>query len=116
MSFLKKHQASGGPLKPASQEDAAFKTKHPALFEYLTLRQYPDGSNRQTASLSVFHEDGLWKACLNERDTGLVLFVAEERHSDLLDALELLLQEDRPPWRPSKSKGQNRGREKGKGT
>lgn len=116
MSFLKKHQASGESSKHASPEDVAFLKRFPALHEYLTATSYPDGSARQTASLSVFSEDGLWKACLNERDTGMVLFVAESHYDDLLTALELLLQEERPPWRPSKHKGKGWSPGKTKGS
>lgn len=110
MSFLRKAQASGGPLKPASSGDAGFLKEHPALCEYLTSETYPDGSHRHRSSVTVFSEDGFFKACLNEKDQGLVLFVAEASFNDLWPALELLLQADQIPWRKSHSKAGNRPR------
>ena len=111
MSFLRKHQGDPSSSSAQQSEDSEFKLQYPALSEYLTCPQYPDGSVRQLATLTVFREDGWWKACLNEKDQGLVLFVAESRYGTLLEALELLLQEDHPPWRKSTVK---RGPGKGK--
>lgn len=116
MSFLRKHAASEATGNTSQVVDADFLKTYPALGEYLTSTQYPDGSQRQTSSLTVFREDGYWKACLNERDQGLVMFVAENRFGSLLEALELLLQEESPPWRKATSKGRSGGRTKGGGT
>jgi len=104
MSFLRKHQADPSSSSGQPSEDKEFKLQYPALSEYLTCPLYPDGTARQLSTLTVFREDGWWKACLNEKDQGLVLFVAEQGFGTLLEALELLLQEDRPPWRKSTSK------------
>lgn len=112
MSFLRKHSLSESGQNPASSVDVEFSKVYPALSEYLTATAYPDGTSRQTSSLTIFRDDGWWKACLNERDQGMVLFVAESRFGTLLEALELLLQEDQPPWRKSTVKGRP-GRSKG---
>lgn len=116
MSFLRRIEDESSKQPSGGLGDMEFRTSYPALAEYLTCEQYPDGTPRQKATLSVFHEDGVFKMCINERDQGLVLFVAEERYSVLLEALELVLQEDRPPWRKSKGKGPSSGPKKGKGT
>lgn len=104
MSFLRKHQGDPSSSSGTPYEDTTFKLTYPALSEYLTCPLYPDGTVRQLATLTVFREDGYWKACLNEKDQGLVLFVAEQAFGTLLEALELLLQEEHPPWRKSTSK------------
>lgn len=101
MSFLRKIQTEQSASSAQQCRDEEFQLAYPALSEYLTVGSYPDGSPRQLATLTVFREDGWWKACLNEKDQGLVLFVAENRFSVLLEALELLLQEESPPWRKS---------------
>jgi len=101
MSFLRKRQEDPSSLSAPPSADKEFQLQFPALSEYLTCPQYPDGSVRLLSTLTIFREDGWWKACLNEKDQGLVLFVAEERFGTLLEALELLLQEERPPWRKS---------------
>jgi len=112
VSFLRKHQADQSSSNAPPSVDQAFQQQYPALSEYLTSPLYPDGSARQLSTMTVFREDGWWKACLNEKDQGLVLFVAESQFGTLLEALELLLQEDHPPWRKSTVK---RGSGRGKG-
>jgi len=112
MSFLRRQSGDQSSANAQSSVDVDFQTNYPALSEYLTSAAYPDGAVRQLATLTIFREDGWWKACLNEKDQGLVLFVAESRFGTLLEALELLLQEDHPPWRKSTVK---RGFSKGKG-
>lgn len=102
VSYLKRVVAGNGVPKASAAEDTSFKSQFPAVYEYLTSTVYPDGSVRRTSSISVFVEDGLWKAALNDRDQDLVLFVAESSFQALLEALELLLQEDQVPWRKSK--------------
>lgn len=116
VSFLRRLENEGTPTPSGGVGDKEFSATYPALTEYLTCERYPDGSPREKATLSVFHEDGLFKMCINERDQGLVLFVAEERFSVLLEALELVLQEDRPPWRKSKAKGPSGSTKRGKGS
>jgi len=104
MSFLRKRPDEASPSNVALSVDVAFQKEYPALSEHLTCPQYPDGTPRLLSTMTVFREDGFWKACLNEKDQGLVLFVAESKFGTLLEALELLLQEDHPPWRKSTGK------------
>jgi len=109
MSFLRRHQAGPSSSSEVPSVDKDFQLLYPALSEYLTCQQYPDGTARQLSTLTIFREDGWWKACLNEKDQGLVMFVAEAAFGTLLEALELLLQEDRPPWRKSTAKKGQKG-------
>jgi len=112
MSFLRKHQEESSQSSGPSSVDQEFKLRFPALSEYLTCPQYPDGSVRLLATMTIFREDGWWKCCLNEKDQGLVLFVAEARFETLFEALELVLQGDQVPWRKSTVKrgpGQRKG-------
>ena len=69
-------------------QDPAFEARWPALFEYLTLSSWEDGSPRQTASLSVFCEDGRFKACLNDREGDRMFFVSSAVFEDLLGEVE----------------------------
>jgi len=108
MSFLKRRQSEEGSSNGGLPLDPDFSQRFPALFEHMTANRYPDGTARRVCSLTLFSEEGSWKACLNDRDQNLVLFVTEGRFDTLLEALELLLQEELPPWRKSTS-----GRQKG---
>jgi len=109
MSYLRRRPQEAAELNGGLPPDKDFQDRFPALFEHLTANRYPDGSARRTCSLSVFCEDASWKACLNDRDQNLVLFVTESRFDTLLEGLELLLQEELPPWRKSKAIGGQRG-------
>lgn len=102
MSFLRKLEAVPGSGQSESLQDPDFQMTFPALSEFMTAPSYPDGSAREKATVSVFFEDGMFKACLNERDRGLVLFVSEAKFGCLFEALELLLQGEHVPWRISK--------------
>lgn len=113
MSHVRKVQAEVAGSGLISSTDPVVQARFPALHDYLTLETYDDGSPRQKSSLTIFREDGFWKGCLNERDQGMVLFVAEERLENVFEAVELLLQEDRPPWRKSNTKGRGGPRKAG---
>jgi len=116
MSFLRKFKEGSSSGPPQLSEDAEFKSLYPALNEFMTHPTYPDGSPRQLSTLTLFRDDGYWKGCLNEKDQGLVLFVAEQRFNTLFEALELLLQEEQPPWRKSTVKPRSGGKAKGGGS
>lgn len=109
MSFLQRRQPAAGGSNGALPPDQETKLQYPALFEYLTAATYPDGSQRQTSSLTLFSEDGLFKACLSDRDQGLNLFVSETKLLACFEALELLLGDDNTPWRVARAKGKPKG-------
>lgn len=75
----------------------------PALHEYMTLKTLADGKTRQTASLTLFCEDGLFKGCLNERDQGVSLWATSATLDELLRTLDALLQSETTPWRKNKA-------------
>lgn len=82
---------------------------HPALWEYLTLDQWEDGSHRQTSTLSVFWGSNGLQAALNDREAGLVAFASGDSLDVLLAALEHGLQTDSLDWRASfQAKGQKK--------
>jgi hypothetical protein len=74
----------------------------PLLFEYLSHRQFEDGSMRETSTLMVFASEGLWKGCLNDRQEGRALWASAETIGGLLEALERCLDHTHPDWRPVK--------------
>lgn len=107
--FLRKATA-----KPASEQtntaaaDHGLEREHPALHEYLTLTRHDDGQERQTATLLVFCEGGMFKVCLSDRDTSQTLWAAAETFVEALEALEACLQSPNPQWRTSAGKRQPR--------
>jgi hypothetical protein len=97
------------PIKPDASVkslgdfvDERFSGLYPVLAEYLASGSYEDGSLRQTASLTLFTEDGRLKACLSDKDNGRVGFISADSFLGLLEALEVALSEDSMDWRASK--------------
>lgn len=77
----------------------------PALAERLTLLTYEDGSARQTDTLLVFAQDGVWKAALRDRDSRLCLWAASPVLIDLVEVLEGLLCDPAAVWRADRAAG-----------
>lgn len=104
-----------GPGPVASRVDHSSKLalQLPALWEYLTLCEWEDGKERETASLTVFFGEGLLKACISDKDAGLVAFVSGESLEGLLQALERGLAEGTLDWRRQREAGGGRSRKGG---
>jgi hypothetical protein len=81
----------------------------PAIGEWLTCTEGADGKPRQTATVLVFTEGGLWKCCFRDRDGGEVAFLSGQTPLDLLTSLEAGLVANSLDWRPERS-GQRPGR------
>lgn len=110
MSVLKKRDSAMREQAPAAVQlkGDSFAKKLPGLVEFLTLATYEDGSARVPGTLTIF-ADGCWvKACLSDRDQGLVAFASSDSFTGLLEALELGLQGDTLEWRPQQQKGGKR--------
>jgi len=96
--FIRKAVAIEAGASSGVDFDPQFERDYPATLEYLTCRQL-DGRARQTSTLSIFVQDGLWKAFLNERDQGLSLCVTAASWADLMPSLEESLNLPVIPWR-----------------
>ncbi len=101
LARTRKEHVGAGPVKPANC-DLGF-TPWPEVTEYLTAEVYPGGEKRQTASLLLFVEGGKLKACLSDRDTGRVAFVAASSWIEVMDVLEGGLRDGSLDWRMSRS-------------
>lgn len=98
--FDKRNPQTGraGEALPPPQGDP-FATGYPTIWEYLTIRMYESGEERKTSTLLAFVEDGVWKACLNDRDQQRSLWVTGGSHAGALAALEALLEAGGGVWR-----------------
>jgi hypothetical protein len=81
--------------------DPGFLVEYPALHQFMCRQTNPDGSPRRPSSLTVFTEDGLFKACLNEKDLGLALYASGDTFPGALLALETRLHAPKVEWRRS---------------
>lgn len=92
---------AGGP-GGSQATDADLSAACPALHEFLTLSRLPDGTARQTSTISLFVEGSLWKAVLNERESNLVLWATGESLQGLWSELEARLTAEVVDWRPGR--------------
>jgi hypothetical protein len=103
LSFLNRQRVAdssgetGGTLT-----DREFADTYPALVEYLSARVFPDGTRRETSTMTVMVENGLFKVCLSDRQLGQVLWASSSTYSDLLLVLEAMLEGSNADWRRAK--------------
>jgi hypothetical protein len=84
---------------------------YPALWEFLTVMSWEDGTARAPGSLSVFFGGYGLQAALNDKDGGLVAFVSGDTLTALLEALDQGIANDALDWRRSvQTNGRNRGK------
>jgi len=101
-SYVQKALGSKAPAGAGSgASDSTLAQACPALHEFLTLCQLPDGTARTPSTLLVFVDGGLWKACLHERDAGLNLWATGESLAQLWEELEARLTAPVVDWRAS---------------
>lgn len=98
--FVKREpQRSENPADEGPMEDMAFSEAYPALYEYLTLDVWDDGSARQTATLLTFCEGSVWKGCLNDRAQERSLWASAVTYDGLLSELDTRLVNGSAEWR-----------------
>lgn len=84
----------------------------PALWEYLTATAWPEGGERETATVLIFVEDGTFKGCLNDRANSRSGWASADSFTGLLDALEGKLQTSEMDWRKNRTQHQSQGKKK----
>jgi hypothetical protein len=79
--------------------DPRAKQQFPNLWDHLTQKRWDDGSARQTSSLLLFEQDGVFKAMLRDREAALCLWVAAQGFFAVFEALEAALCDPAAEWR-----------------
>jgi len=110
MQHMRRSDRGNGQATPANTAppDAATKQKLPGLWEFLTETEWDVGEPRVTGSITFFAEDGMWKACLSDRDQDLVAFVAADTLTKLFLRADEGIRESKLDWRVSKRSQQSR--------
>lgn len=89
MSFLRrKDQAEAKRAMVNAALAGEWAKKHPALWEFLTCEEYPDGSPRERSMLCLFVENGVFKGALQDRDQQQSLWASGDALESVLEALE----------------------------
>lgn len=100
MQFLRKPsvQSPEEAAKALVREGPVAKA-FPAVLEFLTAVQWAPGEPRKPGTLTIFTDDGLWKASLNDKDADRSAFVSAASPELCLVALEKGLRDDTLTWR-----------------
>lgn len=101
--------AGPGPVP----KDPDFAKEYPAAWEFLSLDK-DDNKPRQTATMTMWVQDGMWKLSFNDRETNLGMFLTAPTFAKLLAVLEAALVCDDPPWRTRQQDGSTSRRKGGK--
>lgn len=88
-----------------ASEDPNFGKKYPALSEFLSVEAWDEQTERTRGTLTIFWEEGAFKASVNDRDAEQVAFVSKGTFLGLLEAIEKGLVSDSLDWRGWKTKG-----------
>lgn len=83
-----------------SAKDDVLRVRCPTLHDFMTLAGY-GGKARVTGSLSLFCEEGKFKASINDRDGGHVAFLSGDSLWGLLEAIDRGLKSGSLDWRVS---------------
>lgn len=101
--FLKKRVVASDAVKSRALKIEAGDLKaFPALVDFLCAEEWPDGSERKPGTLLLFMDQGKVKACLSDRDQGLVLFFTVPSLALVLEAADDVLKDGEADWRPAK--------------
>lgn len=71
---------------------------HPAVIEHCAIRQYDDGTPRETGFLLLKTVGPAWNITAKDPDTDTFLTAVGESIDGALDTLQLLLGSDNAPW------------------
>jgi len=93
-------------------QDESFGALYPAMWEFFTETKWGKDEPRETSTLLVFVEAGMWKACFNDRDQERTMWASNATFEGLLASLEAKIASGEDDWR---DKARNDVRKQGSG-
>lgn len=90
-------------VEKANWVDSSFEKQWPYLASWLAEPVWDDGTVRQTGTLTVFVQEGILKACMNDRAMDRSCFISAPTMEALYDAMEAGLENDNHEWRRKKA-------------
>lgn len=101
--YMKKPDQGQSPAVAAKAERCKLTSSWTALWEQLTDVAWDDGSERRPSTLLLFFSDGVWKACLNDKESERTGWIAGHTLSELLSSLDKALAGNKVDWRAAKA-------------
>lgn len=111
--MLHRKQAPSGSVAGTKFDDEAGWKKFPSVIEFLSTTEWGPNEPRLPGTVLLFVDEGRLKACLTDKDSGMVAFATLTALSSCLQELEALLGKDQLDWRKSKweqARRQGKGR------
>jgi hypothetical protein len=105
MALVRRSGGGGAPVGDVAALDASISAVSPTLVEWLTTLKWENGDKRQTGTVMVLAEDGVWKAWLHDRDGRCSGWLSAGSLFDLLVAIEEGLVNNSVNWRADKAPG-----------
>jgi len=99
---------NGAPVGPVEPDELA--SLFPALWEYLTVQSWEDGTSREVATIMLFCEASQWKAWLNDRAEGRSAWASGSTAAGALYSLEGALVAGTADWRARPAGGGRSGK------
>jgi hypothetical protein len=102
MALLKRPAAVSGSQATPGPVDKGMTKVYPLIHAYLTEDSYDGGEVRERSTLLVVAEDGLFKACLIDKNIDATLWASGKVFDDMLACLETRLGDPGADWRKRK--------------
>jgi len=100
MGFIQRSLAKAKNVGPtAACADVQLAKQFPALFEFMTCVKHEDGSSRKVSTVTLYFDQGQFKAFLNDKDSLKSLCVVGPTLASIWIALEASITSDDPQWR-----------------
>jgi hypothetical protein len=74
----------------------------PAAAEFLTMTRWEDGKRRETGTIMIVCEGGMWKAWLHDRDAHRSAWLSGSTAAEMMEAVEQALLSGCVGWRPDR--------------
>jgi hypothetical protein len=91
-------------------DDPTFRASFPDTFDFLTSAAWTDGTPRIPGTVLLFSDAGFFKACLSDKDGGLVCFVAGGTLQEVLASAERAIGGEGGDWRAVKAYAPQKGK------
>ncbi len=100
MAIKKRAELTGQTGTAAEIQPCGWAMEHPALYEFVALTTYEDGSPRTPGSFTIFQKtEGGIGICISDKDTGEVAFAVADCFTTLFEVVERKLTVGTLDWR-----------------
>lgn len=115
--IMKRPDASTLAAAVDHASSAEVQKRWPSLHEWLTAGRFEeDGSTRAPPTVTIWASGGQWKACLRDKELGLVLWLGAETLTKLVALADGIVLSPDAPWRHDDQAHERNGKRVKKGS